>query len=307
MTDYTVQNSGQVNLSGDRTAMYMKLFSGEVMTAFEINCVFRDKVFRQSISGGKTKQFPIMGRNTAAYHTVGTEITGNQVAVAEKNITIDDMLVSSVFLSDWDEAVQHYEVRSKHAAEIGRALAVKMDKTLAQCGVLAARASSVIDGEDGGTQLTDANYATSGAALAAGAFDVRQIADENSLTGTLSMFVRPAQYYLLAETTSLLNKDWGGRGSFAKAEIPEVAGLEIVKTNNLPSTNINSGPSKYQGNFTNTQALIMSQDAVGVLTLIDVAVNSKYMLERLGTFVLGNMAFGADWLRPICAHELKSA
>lgn len=306
MTNYTVQPQGQVNLSGAVDSMYLKLFAGEVMTAYEIACVFKDRVFRQSIKGGKSKQFPIMGRNSAAYHTVGNEITGNQVYVAEKVITLDDMLVSSVFLSDWDEAQLHYEVRSKHAAEIGRALAVKMDKTLAQCGVLAARASSPLTGENGGTSLTDSNYSTSGAALAAGAFDVRQVADENNLTGKLAMFVRPAQYYLMAETTSLLNKDWGGAGSFAKAEIPEVAGLEIVKTNNLPSTNINSGPTKYQGDFRYTQALVMSPDAVGLLQLIDVSVNTKYMLERLGTFILGNMAFGADTLRPICAHELKT-
>lgn len=307
MTDYNVQNSGQINLSGDRTAMYLKLFGGEVMTAFEINCVFKDKVFKQSISGGKSKQFPIMGRNTASYHTVGTEILGNNVAVAERVITIDDMLVSSVFLSDWDEAVQHYETRSKHAVEIGNALAVKYDKTHAQVGVLAARASSPITGENGGTSLTDANYGTSGAALAAGAFDVRQLADEANLSGAMRMFVRPAQYYLMAETTSLLNKDWGGAGSFAKAEIPEVGGLEIVKTNNLPNSNINSGPSKYQGNFSTTVALVMNEYAVGSLTLVDVAVDTKYMLERLGTFVLGRMAFGADVLRPICAFELKTS
>lgn len=307
MTNYTVQRPGQANNAGATDALFMKLFGGEVMTAFEIECVFKDKVFRQTISGGKSKSFPIMGRNSAAYHTVGVELTGNTVAVNERVITIDDMLVSHIFLSDWDEAVNHYESRSKHAAEIGRALAVAYDKTHAQIGVLAARASSPVTGENGGTALTDTNYGTSGAALAAGAFDCRQIADEASLSGTMRMFVRPAQYYLMAETTSLLNKDWGGSGSFAKASIPEVGGLSIVKTNNLPNTVVNSGPAKYQGTFSNTVGLVMNEYAVGSLTLVDVAVDSKYMLERLGTLVVGRQAFGADILRPICAIELKTA
>lgn len=277
------------------------------MTAFEVATVFLSRHFVQSISGGKSKQFPIMGRTTAAYHVVGTELTGNQVAMNERVITVDDMLVGHIFSADWDEAVAHFETRGKYASEISQSLARKFDATVAQVGVLAARASSPITGENGGTVLTDANYGTSGAALAAGAFDARQVFDEANVTGTARMFVRPAQYYLMAETTSLLNKDWGGQGSFANASIPMVGGLEIVKTNQLPNTNVNSGPSKYQGNFTTTVGLVMTDFAVGTVKLVDVSVNSKYMLERLGTLVVGNLAFGSDVLRPICAIEMKTS
>jgi len=307
MTNATVSRLGQVNTAGAADALFLKLFSGEVMTAFEKATVFMAKHFVQSISGGKSKQFPILGRNSAAYHTVGTDILGTAVAHNEKVISVDDMLVSSAFIADWDEMVNHYEVRSKYTKEIALALAYKYDQTIAQVGVLAARATSPVTGENGGSALTDANYGTSGAALAAGCFDAAQVFDEADVTGDRNLFVRPAQYYLMAETTSILNKDWGGAGSYADGKVLRVADVGIIKTNHLPSANIATGPTAYQGNFTTTVGLVMTNMAVGSVKLQDVAVGSQYDLSRLGTLIVGRLAFGAGILRPVCAIELKTA
>ncbi|MCA2979541.1 MAG: capsid protein [Myxococcaceae bacterium] len=309
MVNATPSRVGQANATGSNTALFLKLYSGELMTAFETECVFRDKVMRRPISGGLTAQFPIVGRNTAAYHTPGAEILGNTIAQGEVTITVDDTLVSPVFVSEWDEKVNHYEIRSEYAKQSGLALAYQYDRTMAQLGVLAARGASILSaaGEPGGSQLTDAAYATSGAALAAGAFDAAQVLDEKDVTGDRFMFVRPAQYYLMAETTSILNKDWGGSGSFSKAQVGEVAGMKIIKTNHLPSTNVTTGLAKYQGNFTTTQALVMTKAAVGSLELMAPSVRADYDPRRLGTLVVAKMAYGAGILRPACSIELRSA
>lgn len=307
MVASTPSRVGQANATGDTNALFLKLYSGETMTAFERATVFLDKHMIRPIKGGRTAQFPILGRNSAAYHTPGAEILGNSIAHNELTITVDDTLIAPVFISEWDEAVNHYEVRSAYSSESGLALAYQFDRTIAQMGMLAARAASPITGELGGTALTDANYATSGAALAAGAFDARQTMDEKDVIGDAYLFVRPAHYYLLAETTSLLNKDWGGSGSFAKAEIPEVGGLKIVKSNHVPSTNVNTGPTKYQGNFSTSVGLVMTKAAVGTVRLMDVSVRADYDPRRLGTLIVAKMAFGSGVLRPACALELKTA
>lgn len=307
MTTATPSRLGQINATGAVDALFLKLFSGEVMSAFEKATVFMGKHFMQPISGGKSKQFPILGRNSAAYHTPGTDILGTAVAHNEKVISVDDMLVSSAFVAEWDEMVNHYEVRSKYSNEIALALAYKYDQTIAQVGVLAARASSPVTGENGGTVLTDANYGTSGAALAAGCFDAAETFDAVDVTGERNLFVRPAQYYLMAETTSILNKDWGGSGSYADGKVLKVADIGIIKTNHLPSTNVASGPSAYQGDFTKTVGLIMTPMAVGSVKLQDVAVGSQYDLFRLGTLIVGKLAFGAGILRPVCGIELKTS
>ena len=307
MTDYTASRLGQANTTGDVTALYQKVFGGEVMTAFEQATVFMSKHFNQPISGAKSKQFPILGRASASYHTVGAEITGSAIAHNERVITVDDMLQSNVFVADWDEMVNHYEVRSKYSDELARKLAQIFDKTIAQVGVLAARASSPITGENGGSVLTDANYGTSGAALAAACFDARQIWDESEITSNPNFFVRPAQYQLLAETTSILNKDWGGSGSYSRGSVGPISDINVVKTNNLPNSNVNTGPSKYQGNYSTTVGLFMTDMAVGSVTLKNVSVKSEYQLSRLGTLMVGTLAFGAGVLRPICAIEAKTS
>lgn len=308
MTAANVSRLGQINTAGDTSALFLKLFSGEVLTAFEIACVFASKHFVQSISKGKSAQFPILGRNSASYHSVGQDILGNQMAANERVITIDDMLVSSAFVADWDEMVNHYEVRSKYSKEIALALAYKFDATVAQVGVLAARAASPVTGENGGSTITDANFATSGAALAAGAFDAAQTFDvANVASEGRNFFVRPAQYYLMAETTSILNKDWGGSGTYSDGKVLRVAGLDIVKTNQLPSTVVNVGPTAYQGDFSTTVGLVMNSDAVGTVKLVDISVASEYSLARLGTLTVGKMAFGSGILRPVGAIEMKTA
>ena len=52
-----------------------------------------------------------MGRVEAAYHTPGAEITGSDVNHNEKVITVNDLLVSSVFLSNIEEAKNHWDVK----------------------------------------------------------------------------------------------------------------------------------------------------------------------------------------------------
>lgn len=298
---------GQANTAGDTLALFLKVFSGEVMTAFEINTVFLNRHMRRPISNGKSAQFPILGRSTASYHTVGTELLGEKIPQNELVITVDDMLVAHTFIAEWDEAVNHYEVRSAFSNELGLALAYQFDRTVAQTGVLTARASAPVTGESGGTALTDANYATSGAALAAGAFDAAQTFDEKNITGDRNFFVRPAQYYLMAETTSILNKDWGGSGTYSEGDVMKVAGLSIIKTNQLPSTNVNTGPTKYQGNFSTTVGLAMIPAAVGTVQLRGVNTRASYDERRLGTLVVSKMLTGTGSLRPAGAIEFKTS
>ena len=53
--------------------------------------------------------------------------------------------------------------------------------------------------------------------------------------------VSPAVYYNLIQATTVINRDWGGSGSYSDGKVLKVAGINIVPTNNLPSTNITSG------------------------------------------------------------------
>lgn len=311
MANATVLNIGQVNGAGQTDAMFLKVFAGEVMTAFETQSKVLDKHFVRTISQGKSASFPATWKVTGGYHTPGTEIVGQASNVAERVITIDDLLISSVFIPNIDEAKNHFEYRNIYSTECGNFLGTNWDKNVLQVGVLAARASATVTGAFGGTSLTSTGtlYKTSATDLVAGHYAAAQAFDEKDVPESKRKysFIKPAQYYLLAQVNDLVDKDFNGsNGDKAKAKVYEVAGIELVKTNNLPSTSIATGPAAYQGDFTKTAGLIMTADAVGTLKLLDLQSEMEYDIRRQGTLIVAKYLMGHGILRPECALELKT-
>ena len=91
MANATVSRLGLVNNSGtDFEALFLKVFSGEVLTAFARNNIFNEQLHSvRTITSGKSAQFPVTGAATAAYHTPGNPLVGaNQILANEKIISI---------------------------------------------------------------------------------------------------------------------------------------------------------------------------------------------------------------------------
>ena len=138
---------GQSNLTGDTRALYLKLFSGEMFKGFQRNTIARDLVMKRTLKNGKSLQFIFTGRTTAEYHTPGNSILGNSdktPPVAEKTVTIDDLLVSSAFVYELDETLAHYDLRGEISKKIGYALAEKYDRLIFRSIVKGARKASPV-------------------------------------------------------------------------------------------------------------------------------------------------------------------
>lgn len=315
MADAIVSRLGQINGSGEADALFLKLFAGEVLTSFEQTQVMMDKHQVRTITQGKSAQFPVMGRGDAYYHTPGQEILGGKIKHAERVITIDELLVAPTFIANIDEAKNHYDVRSVYTREMGAKLANTMDKHVLQTAVQAARAEKTINDADqfGGTTIAGVDN-TSGDALAEAMFEAARVLDEKYVPEDQRfLFVRPAEFYALARSTKVLNRDWGGEGSYAGGNVIRVAGITIVKTNNLPKTNIEPDTleagtnNKYAGDFTNTVGLVMHPSAVGTVKLLDLGMDSEYQVARQGTLMVAKYAVGHGILRPEAAVELSKA
>jgi len=54
MANATVSRVGQANLSGAVDALFLKVFSGEVLTSYNAKTVMKDKTRVRSISSGKS-------------------------------------------------------------------------------------------------------------------------------------------------------------------------------------------------------------------------------------------------------------
>lgn len=309
MSNANPSRLGQADLTGDVKSLFLKVFTGEVMTTFAETNVVLPYVRQRTIASGKSASFAIVGKAQAAYHTPGTEIVGKNIAANEVVITIDDLLIADTFISNIDEAMNHYDVRSIYSTELGRVLANTLDKHLLQLGVLAARSSARITGETGGTTITAAGSTSD--QLIDALFDAAQVFDEKDVAmDDRVAFLRPAQYYALAQNTKILNKDWGGAGAYADGTALRVAGIELVKTNHLPSAvvangSLNAGTgNKYAGDFTGVQALVMQKGAIGTVKLMDLAMESEYDMRRQGNLMLAKYAMGHGVLAPQAAIEI---
>jgi hypothetical protein len=325
MANATPASIGRVNASGSEDALFLKVFSGEVLTAFERSSVTQGAEMVRSISNGKSASFPVMGRIDAAYHTPGTEIVGTDVKHNEKVITINDLLVSSAFLSNIEEAKNHWDVRSSYSAEIGRALAFQKDKHVLQTIGQAAQAAANITGGDAGTVLTNTGIASATAATAANAmidslFDAASALDSHYVPKEgRKAFIRLEEYYKLANATNAVNIDFSGgaNGGVAEGKVMRVAGIELIPTAHFVSSNITTGAdagSATQGgstpqavNLANYVCLVSHPSAAGTVQLMNLATEMEYDIRRQGTLMVAKYAMGHGVLRPEAAVGIKEA
>ena len=303
MSNATASRLGQVNAAGDVNSLFLKVFSGEVLSAFERENLMLNMTNVRSITSGKSAQFPITGTISSSYHTIGNEILGTAVNKNEKVINIDDMLLANAFVAELDELKNHYDVRSIYSKEMGQALA--------------SRASTAnVTGGNLGSVITDADADTSASSLKDSIFDAIQKLDENDVPSSdRFIVVKPDQYYQLLNLDSVMSRDFSANaGDRAKGFITTIGGVPLVKSNTAvasftdqSSASTSGTNNTYIGNFSTVQAVIFHKQAVGTVKLKDLVLETTYDPRRLGTLMTARMALGHGILRPECAVSIKTS
>jgi hypothetical protein len=317
VSNYTALRGGQVNQAGSATAIFLKVFAGEVLTAFHAANVYGSLQMSRSITSGKSASFPVLGTVAASRHTPGNELTFQNADANEKIISIDDLLVAPVFIPNIDEAMSHYDIRGPFSSECGIALATVYDRIAAQVVYLAARSAATLTSGQGGGNVIDASAGTVSTNLKSAMSKAAQKLDEKNISpDNRHVVLAPAQYWLLFNdgvTSNIANRDVGGAGSIRNGDLPGWAGLQFHKSNNLPNgVNVTTGititnNNTYSGDFTTSVAQVFHPAATGVLKLMDLATESAYLIQNQGTAVVAKMAIGMGILRPEAAVEIKTA
>jgi len=325
MANASPSDIGRINSAGSEDALFLKVFAGEVLTSFERASKTEGRDMVRSIASGKSATFPVMGRVGAEYHTPGAEITGSDINHNEKVITINDLLISHVFLSNIEEAKNHYSVRAAYSTEIGRALAFQKDKHILQTIGQAAQASANVADTSypSGTVLTNTNIASATAATSANGmidslFDAAKTLDENYVPAEGRVaFLKPEMYYKLANATNAINVDFSGRGSIAEGTVQKIAGITLIPVPHFVASNVNSGVdqgSATQGgsnpqavDLSNYEALVSHPSAIGTVKLMDLSTEMEYDIRRQGTLMVAKYAMGHGVLRPEAAVGIKDA
>lgn len=247
---------GKVNGTGARTApagspsvdnaLFLKVFSGEILTAFDESNVAKDLIMTRTISSGKSAQFPVTGKAEAKYHVPGADLLNtvngsgqdylSQIAHNEKVINIDDMLVASTLIPRIDEVKNHYDLRSIYGKELGKALAKRLDIQILNTMFAAGLTTTAnYTGGPTGTQILSADTLTAGGLVDA-LFECARSLDEKEVPSDgRYAILTPFQYYkLLTADNVAINKDTSsGSADAAKGSIVEVAGIRLFKSPHL--------------------------------------------------------------------------
>lgn len=153
--------------------LYLPVYGGEVLAAFEEMTVAKNIVRSMTISSGIQMEFPQIHKMQAERHLAGTELLGTDIETGKRVISLDERpLVAHFDLDDVDQAMAHYETRSEIAKQAGRAIARELDKNVLQLAVNASRTGADAGSSpfNGGGYKADPSAALDGTAYASSVF-----------------------------------------------------------------------------------------------------------------------------------------
>jgi len=305
MANANVSRLGEKNATGGNyTEIFLEEFAGLVLERYDFKQITDDRQIVRNIKSGKSAQFPMVWSTVAASHTPGVEIIGQDIKHNAKTISIEDLLYSDAFVDVLDDAMNHYEVKQSYAHQIGEALANAKDKNTFRAIFTGAAASHLIDssGDNDGTALQSAAMSTTAATLKAAIYDSAQTLDEKNIPENERFAaLLPLAWYLMLEDGEFIHRDYAGEGSKAKATMPFAADLQVLKSNNIPTTNDTSDtdvPSTLRDDFREAIGVVWHKSAVGTVKLLDLSTEIGWDMRRQGTLLIGKYAIGQDWLRP---------
>lgn len=310
--------NGVAGTDAQAKALFLKVFAGEVLTAFNTNNIGMGLHRVRTISSGKSAQFPLTGITSTATLAAGAEIVPSAINHNEKIISVDDLLTSSAFIAKIDEAMNHYDVRSIYSAQIGQALAKEADvsifKSIANAalgvdnagGALPQADSTPTSGET--VETTQSDGAITGQTAADKIFTALQKLDEKNISGERYVVVNPAVYYAMFKGTTqsmagFMSSDFGSGGNANAGTVPQIGGAKVYMSNNLPKEGTVGYQDDGNGNQ-DIQGLVFTKDAAATVKLLDLGVESEYLIQNQGTLLVAKYAMGHDALRGECAVRL---
>lgn len=326
MADVTIAAPGKVVGNNDRLALFLKVFAGEVLAAFNGKSVTLGRHIERNISSGKSAQFPVFGRAAAAYLKAGGNLDDLRVNIehAEKIIQIDGLLTSDCLIFDLDEAMAHFDLRGEYSRQLGEALARANDGA-----VLAELAKMVV----ADTENIPTNQTTGVKGTGKGSIETKSVTSlgENEETGVALFeellaiktkmsnnyvpederycYIKPVALNALIAAKDVMNKLYGATMTIADNQPPKLIGFELIETPDLTvgGATVNDGVVQGSGHVfpatyvDSCQMIVAHRTAVGTLTLKGLAVEHARRANLQADQIIAKYAKGYSGLRPEAA------
>lgn len=316
-----ISNPGQKLSAGDRDTLFMKVFSGEVLTAFARNTVMMSRHQVRTIDHGKSASFAVMGRTRAKYLAPGSSLDDQRKNFehTEKVIAIDGLLTADCLITDIDDAMNHYDVRVEYSRQLGEALAQSAD-----CAVINELANMAAkDAPEAAENIPDNGVGvdkvqgTGKAFEFATGLDLSQSADYGNkiIEGLLAARAAFTKNYVpMGDRYCLLTPE--GYSALIKALMPDsanyqalfdpnsgklqtICGFEVIEVPHLLNDGVD-GKHKLNTKFTdaNLQGIVFHRSAVGTVKLKDLAMERARRAEYQADQIIAKFAMGHGGLRP---------
>jgi hypothetical protein len=312
-----------------QNALFKSVFAGLVTRAYEQQRKLFPLITSRTVRNARGVNFPLMGGASASFHTPGESIISSadaagtdylsNIKVANKEVKLNDLLIASCMTDKLDELKNEFDARADLAAELGRVLADKEDELIFRALYASAtRTADLYTGEpdEGGTVeielygsggTTPQAFDTVASNLLDGLFAAASALDQRNVPENDRYFViDPEWFHYLSGNTTVLNRDWGGSGALADNKVFRVAGFDVVKSANIPRTDISAEAGENSG----TEGLFLHDDgginimgmcfhkgAAACAKAMDVGVETSWMPEYQGHLLAAKVAAGYDSLR----------
>lgn len=331
-------NQGKGASGTDALALFLKVFGGEVLTAFERQAKTLDKVMVRTISAGKSAQFPVMGRTTARYLKQGESLDTDRKDIkhGEKVISIDGLLATDVLIYDIEDAMNHYDVRAEYSTQMGEALAIATDTAnYAEMAKLVNSRATTTTNENiaglgaspmvvvGNQNLTDAakvgEYVIQALTLQRAEFTKRYVP-----TGDRTFFTSPDVYSMILAALMPNAANYAALIDPETGNIRNVMGFEVVETPHMTQSDaaVDNPADAFDGaghvfpatgtdlvtwgtatgevtiGADNVCGIVMHRSAVATLKLKDMALERARRPEYQADQIIARYAMGHGGLRP---------
>ncbi|KMT52126.1 major capsid protein [Pseudomonas fildesensis] len=325
------KNQGKGVTDADKLANFLKVFGGEVLTAFMRRAVTMDKHMVRTIQNGKSASFPVMGRTAGYYLAAGENLDDKRgdIKHAEKVITIDGLLASDVLIFDIENAMNHYDVGAEYSAQLGEALAIAADGAvlaeMAKLCNLPAAANENIEGLGAATVLPiglkalEDDSETLGKAILKALTVARAKLTRNYVPAQDRKVYTKPEYYSAILAALLPNAaNFSALTDPETGNIKNVMGFEIIEVPHLTeggagddrdgTNRKHAFPATTGGDvqvaLDNVVALFNHRSAVGTVKLKDMALERARRPEFQADQIIGRYAMGHGGLRPEAAGAL---
>lgn len=307
-----ISNPGQKLSAGDRDALFMKVFSGEVLTAFARNTVMMSRHQVRTIDHGKSASFAVMGRTRAKYLAPGNSLDDQRKKFehSEKIIAIDGLLTADCLITDIDDAMNHYDVRVEYSRQLGEALAQSADCAIInELANMAAKDATVKENiPDNGTGAEKVQGTGKAFEFETG-LELSQSADYGNkiIEGLLAARAAFTKNYVpMGDRYCLLTPE--GYSALIKALMPDsanyqalfdpnsgklqtICGFEVIEVPHLINDGVD-GKHKLNTKFTaaKLQGIVFHRSAVGTVKLKDLAMERARRAEYQADQIIAKYA-----------------